>query len=139
MNDWNPLEQQLSGWTPRHPSPKIERKLFPARLPVKRGTPLVPPWRWLATTTSFALLAFVLLAQMNLGPIRASASHPNPLLASLSSSNGNSGLANPPNRHSRQNAWAIVKAVGTFDWTNKPRSLSTTGSFLDGMTNSLIR
>ena len=62
MNELNELEKWLYSWTPRHPSAKLERRLFGARpAPVEALLPF--RFGWLAPTTVALALMCVLFNQ----------------------------------------------------------------------------
>ena len=62
MNKTNELEKWLYSWTPRHPSARLERRLFAARLAPEEA---LLPFRfgWLAPTTVALALMCVLFNQ----------------------------------------------------------------------------
>ena len=139
MNDWNQWEHQLSGWVPRRPALKLKRRLFGATPTAGRESGWPLSWNRLIATAAFLLLAVVVWMEVYQVPINSSASRASSLLASLSLSNQNLASYYSPHRHSHENAWSVVRSsVGTFEWTNAPRSASITGSFLLLKTNSLI-
>src|ERR1051325_1510601 len=105
MNDWNQWEQQLSGWAPRRPSPKVKRRLFPSAPAAKQEMPWVISWHWFAVASSFALLAVMVWSRLYFGPGHPLASGYNSLVANLSLSNQNFASYYSPHRHSSRNAW----------------------------------
>ncbi len=61
-NERSELEKQLLSWTPRRPSPALERRLFAPARPPKEG---LSPFRftWLAPATGALALMCVLFSQ----------------------------------------------------------------------------
>ena len=62
MNEMNELEKWLCSWTPRRPSARLERRLFPAR-PAPEEALLPFRFGWLAPTTVALALMCVLFNQ----------------------------------------------------------------------------
>ena len=138
MNDWNQWEHQLSGWVPRRPSARLKRRIFGDTPTAGQESAWPLSWNSLVATASLLLLAIVVWIEVYPVPIHSSASRTSSLLANLSLSNQNFASYYSPHRHSHENAWSVVRSVSTFEWTNAPRSASTTGSFLLLKTNSMI-
>ena len=63
MNEMSEWEMQLLSWTPRRPSPALERRLFAARAVLAADA--LPPFRlaWLAPATAVLALVCVLFTQ----------------------------------------------------------------------------
>ena len=106
MNDMKELEAQLCSWTPRRPSPAIERKLFRAgrrrqHLPSSESAPSAVRFAWLAPVTAALLLACIVLNQHG-GPTPVGATN-TPMVAMIMS---NQSVA------VRLNAAIVVARVG---------------------------
>lgn len=118
MNEMNPWEAQLRSWTPRRPSPKIERRLF-------------APSRWHFTlprlATVFAPTAACLLLTLagwkQLGQPLAPTDGGAAALVALSLSNQSYAPYLPGNGQSAANR------LDTFEWTNRGYSQSSVRSF----------
>jgi hypothetical protein len=130
MNNLNSLEKQLESWTPRHPSEKLRRQLFPpASVWQPKPAPLVVPgWAKFALVPCVAFLMVLILSaghpkKNNYMAMTGSSSN---VLASLSSNLIACCLMDTQSQ--QMNTW-IMPAGLSFDWTNRGRSLSTTGSF----------
>src|SRR5437879_5820336 len=126
MNDMKELEAQLRSWTPRRPSPAIERKLFRAgrrrqHLPSSESAPSAVRFAWLAPVTAALLLACIVLNQHG-GPTPVGATN-TPMVAMIMSNQ--SAAAYLPG--SFQNGQNIITA-NSFEWTNGSRSTSSIGS-----------
>jgi hypothetical protein len=71
MDEMNPLEKQLQSWTPRHPSPKIARRLFgPDEKPSLRPAPRAWDWNWLSPVAACALTMLVAVHTASRAPGR---------------------------------------------------------------------
>ncbi len=115
MNQW---EAQLRSWTPRGPSPKLERRLF-ERGPRRSALPkLVTVF---APVTVCLLLTLAGLKQFE-GPVLASEDSRAAMVA-LSLSNQSFAPYLPGNIQSAANRW------DTFEWTNRGYSQSSVRSF----------
>jgi hypothetical protein len=122
MNDMKTLEKQLESWTPRRPSPKLQRRLFPAVKGARaHSVPLAALWLPVAA----GACVFLMTAWLAL-PRRAHSS----VMVASSGSNLIAGLS-VPDRSCQMNLWQTV----TFDWTKAGSSLSITGRFGLGRTN----
>lgn len=118
MKKMNTLETQLRSWTPRHPSPGLERRLF--------GTerPHFPISRWITVLTPTAACILLTVSMM-----RQSAEGLLP--------NGNNRAAIVAMGLSNQNFAAYLPGafqptanrVDTFEWTNRGYSNSSMDSF----------
>jgi hypothetical protein len=58
MNDMNQLEKQLRSWTPRRPSARVSRALFPDSQPAEYRPPIAMPL-WLRAAAAACLMALV--------------------------------------------------------------------------------
>lgn len=75
------LEMQLGLWTPRHPSARLERRLFAAgAVPVEALLPF--RFTWLAPATAALMLMCVLFNQ-RYGPTLSAATNPGPMVAMI--------------------------------------------------------
>jgi hypothetical protein len=63
MNFEDIVEERLSGWTPRRPSRRLERRLFGSRS-ADAGPGLAPAWRWLTPASGGVLACLVLGLRM---------------------------------------------------------------------------
>ena len=118
MKDMNPLEEQLRSWTPRRPSPRLERRLFRPRahrfvLP-KLASILVP-------TAACLLLTFAGVKQI--GTPLLVPEDPRVAWVSASLSNQQYIPYLPGNGQSAANR------LDTFEWTNRGGSQSSVRSF----------
>jgi hypothetical protein len=75
------LEKQLRLWTPRHPSARLERRLF-AGGPVAAEALLPFRFTWLAPVTAALMLMCVLFNQ-RYGPALSAAANPGPMVAMI--------------------------------------------------------
>ena len=121
MKELNQLENRLRSWTPRHPSPAIKRRLFPASVAAKVEMPDPIGWRWLAPAMALCILALIVLARTAQSGLGESAS---PRL-SLAMSN----LDFATYYAAAQNDHNIVRT--TFEWTNGAHSTTTAPSVFD--------
>src|SRR6267142_1483734 len=115
-NDMNELEAQLGSWTPRRPSPRIERRLLGRRPAAPAGTAV--PFGWFAPVTAALLLACIVFNQ-HAGTATARATNA-PLVAMIIS-NSSSAAYLPGSFQHDQN----IITANTFEWTNGPRSTSS--------------
>ena len=115
MKEPNDLENQLRSWVPRHPSKKLDNRLFPR----PRATAESPAlWRlsWLApASVSLALLA-LFLSQHNNPAIGSSNSGP---IIAMILSNQSAAAYLPGNRHGEQN-----RLPDGYEWTLGPNPAS---------------
>jgi hypothetical protein len=130
MNNLNSLEKQLESWMPRQPSEKLKRQLFPpATVWRPKPAPLVMPgWAKFALAPCLALLMVILVSadhHKKTSYLAMSGSSSN-VLASLSSNLIACCLMDT--QAEQANTWIMPTGL-SFDWTNRGRSLSTTGSF----------
>lgn len=118
MKEMNPLETQLRSWTPRRPSPGIERRLF-------GGRPLCFTLPKLVTifAPTAACLVLTLAGLKQYGqPILPTGAVTTEMIA-LSLSNQSYAPYLPGNCQSSANR------VATFEWTNRGYSQSSVRSF----------
>jgi hypothetical protein len=117
MKEMNPLEAQLRSWTPRRPSPKIERRLFGSRfyftIP-KLVTVLAP---------ATACLLVTLAGWRQFDQPLLSAGREQAALMALSLSNQSYAPYLAGNLQSTANR------LDTFEWTNRGYSQSSVRSF----------
>lgn len=118
MKEMNPLETQLRSWTPRRPSPKLERRLLGG--PIRRYT--LP--RLVSIFAPVAACLVLTLAGWKQMPAPLLASEdPQVALVASSLSNQNFAPYLPGNCQSAANRW------DTFEWTNRGYSQSSVRSF----------
>ena len=118
MKETESLENRLRSWQPRHPSAKLERRLFgaPARL--------IPKAVWLfGSLTPAAACLLLTLSMLNPGNTGRSLRH-EPLVAMILSNQNYAAYASD-NFRGAQNNLATV----TFDWTNHAISTSSIAPF----------
>jgi hypothetical protein len=121
MNDLNQLEKQLASWTPRRPSAKIRRQLFPTAAEPARHAPLASLW----LSVGAAACVFLMAGWLSL---------PHPVRSTAFAASGGSNLIasmSLPDTSCQWNLWSAV----TFDWTKSGSSPSITGPFGLGRTN----
>jgi hypothetical protein len=122
MNDMNQLEKQLESWTPRPPSPKVRRRLFPVNLvPRDQAAPLASLWISVGATACLCFTSIWLALP------RHSSAH---VFTAVGESNLIAGMT-LPERSCQWNLWTAVN----FDWTKAGSSVSITGPFGLGRTN----
>lgn len=112
----NPLEAQLRSWTPRRPSPGIERRLF-GRHPFQFTLPKLVTV--LAPTAACLVLTVMSLKQQ---PLLPSGGAPAEMIA-MSLSNQSYAPYLP------ENSQSVANRVATFEWTNRGYSQSSVRSF----------
>ncbi len=112
----------MESWTPRRPSPKLQRRLFRATtVPRDYSAPLASLWLPVAAAACFFLTtAWIALP-------RHATSH---VITAVGQSNLIAGLS-LPERSCQWNLWTAVN----FDWTKATSSLSITGPSGLGRTN----
>jgi hypothetical protein len=119
MKEINPLEAQLRSWTPRRPSPKIERRLFrwdqPFHFPVPKLVTVLAP--------AAACLLLTLAGWRQFDPPLLAAGSEHQAMAALSLSNQSFAPYLPGNGQSAANR------LDTFEWTNRGCSQSSVRSF----------
>ena len=81
MNETSALEKQLLLWTPRHPSARLERRLFAARPAPTEALSLLR-FSWLAPATAAVMLLCVLFNQ-RCGSSLPNSATPGPLVAMI--------------------------------------------------------
>ena len=118
MKEMNPSEELLRSWTPRRPSPKLERRLF--RPPVHRF--VLPKLASVLVPTAACLLV-TLTGLKQFGPPLLAHEEPQAALVALSLSNQHFAPYLPGNGQSTANR------VDTFEWTNRGGSQSSVRSF----------
>jgi hypothetical protein len=118
MKELNPLETQLRSWTPRRPSPKIERQLF-GRL---RWRFTLPRLVTVGAPTAACLLLTLAGWRHHGQPILPDDGSPTAMIA-LSLSNQSYAAYLPGNCQSSANR------LDTFEWTNRGYSQSSVRSF----------
>jgi hypothetical protein len=114
----NTLEAQLRGWTPRHPSPVLERRVFgsePLHFSLSRLATVLAP------TAACLLLTVSMFRQsgQELLPDRGSQA----ITVALGLSNQNYAAYLPGSFQPSANR------LDTFEWTNRGYSTSSMGSF----------
>lgn len=114
----NPLEEQLRSWTPRPPSPKLERRLF--RRPPHR---FVLPKLASVFVPTAACLLLTLSGLKQFGSPMLAAEDPQTALVALSLSNQHYAPYLPGN------AQSLANRLDTFEWTNRGGSQSSVRSF----------
>ena len=117
MNEINELEKWLHSWTPRRPSARLERRLFPARSAPEE---ILLPFRfgWLAPTTVALALMCVLFNQRYGAPSSAQTGT-NPMVAMILS-NQSAPAYLPGSFQAEQNNLP----ADAFKWTRGHGSLS---------------
>jgi hypothetical protein len=116
-NEMNELETQLGLWTPRHPSARLERRLFAAgAAPVEALLPF--RFTWLAPATAALMLMCVLFNQRYAASLSA-ATTPGPLVAMILS-NQSAAAYLPGSFKAEQNNLP----ADTFKWTRSRPSTS---------------
>ena len=67
MNEWNSLENQLRSWTPRSPSPRLKKRLFPESEQAVAESPcgFDGRWAWLAPVMGCFLMLMVVSSSHN--------------------------------------------------------------------------
>jgi len=131
----NELETQLRSWVPRHPSAKLERKIFARRSPAAANRTAhaidaaandgpYPSFRlsWLAPATLALLLICVLFNQHNIQALSGT-SDAGPMIA-VALSNQSAAPWLPGSFAHEQNSLPIE----TFEWTNDSGSTSSISS-----------
>ena len=118
MNEKNSLEAQLRSWTPRRPSPGLERRLFPRRSSARRSEMLA----WLVPATVCGLLVTMTLLQP--GDPTFGVSARDHALTDMAYSNQSYAAFLPGSFQSAANR------LDTFEWTNAGGSLSSMDSLL---------
>lgn len=114
----NPLETQLRFWTPRRPSPRVERRLFGTRrlsftLP-KLATVFAP---------TVACLMVTLAGWKQSGQVILPTSGATTEMIAISLSNQSYAPYLPGNSQS------VANRLATFEWTNRGYSQSSVRSF----------
>src|SRR5215831_4524121 len=109
MNETNDLEMLLRSWVPRHPSARLERRLFGPK-PLTNSTGL--GFRWLAPVTAAFVVLCVLMTQRN-GPSNSLATPSNTMIAAALSNQLAAGWL-PGSLTREQNALPAE----TLEWTN---------------------
>ena len=118
MNEMNSWEGQLRSWTPRRPSPKIERRLFsqsPQSPPLPRLVGIFAPVA--------ACLVLTLIGASRIEPPFIRGTGPEAAMVAMSLSNQSFAPYLPGNAQSAANRW------DTFEWTNGGYSQSSVRSF----------
>jgi hypothetical protein len=118
------LENQLRSWQPRHPSPRLRRKLFGAASPEESGLSL----RWLAPAAACLFLALTIVNQEP-GLAASSARH-EPLMGLVSSNLSCTNIL-PENHPAGRNR----VSPASFEWTNRSGSSSSISPFSPGRMN----
>ncbi len=135
MNGWSDMETLLRSWTPRHPSPRVEHRIFggsDADAAFAADATLDPsgsaalehiPFRfgWLAPATVSLLLACVLFNHHNSFVLSESATGGPLVAAALSNQSAAAWL--PGSFQAAQNSLP----VDAFDWTNTSRRSPSSG------------
>jgi hypothetical protein len=65
MQELTSLEKQLQSWTPRRPSAKIARRLFPAAAPARAFFRRAETWSWLTPIAACALTIVLAVQESN--------------------------------------------------------------------------
>lgn len=112
-------EALLHAWTPRPPSPGLERRLFGRP---RSGSPRQVSWVWLSPVTACLLLGGLLLIQRLPPPVLVDAGHA-PLVAMILSNQSYAPYL-PGSFQRNQNRW------DTFEWTKGSPFPSSSGPFL---------
>lgn len=119
MSEMNNLEMQLRSWTPRRPSPKIERRLFtpPRRLffTLPRMVSIFAP------TAACVMLTLSGLRQYGQPLLPVNGVQPEMIAMSLSNQSFAPYLPG--------NCQSAANRVATFEWTNRGYSQSSVRSF----------
>jgi hypothetical protein len=114
LNEMTELEKQLGLWTPRHPSARLERRLFAAgAAPVEALLPFRVTW--LAPVTAALMLMCVLFNQ-RYGPALSAATNPGPMVAMILS-NQSAAAYLPGSFQAEHNNLP----ADTFKWTGVSR------------------
>jgi hypothetical protein len=121
MNTLNEVETCLRDWTPRRPSPSLERRLFP-RTCLAESRPTVG-WLWFSPVAACLLTVLVSTVYRPDGPMAAELRQ-GPLVA-LILSNQSYAPYLPGSFQRNENRWD-----STFDWTNTRGFPSSDGPFL---------
>jgi hypothetical protein len=114
----NLLETQLRSWTPRHPSPGIERQLF-ARVPFCFTIPRLVT----AFAPAAACLMLTLAGLQHYGKPLSPAYEPQAEMIAMSLSNQSVAP------YLAGNGQCAANRVATFEWTNRGCSQSSVSSF----------
>jgi hypothetical protein len=116
MNEMNELEKWLHSWTPRHPSARLERRLFAAR-PAQAEAPLPFRFGWLAPTT-VALTLMCVLFNQRYGAMSSEPASTGPMVAMILS-NQSAAAYLPGSFQAEQNNLP----ADAFKWTRDMGSL----------------
>ena len=126
MNTMNEVETYLRGWTPRRPSPGLERRLFPRPRPAESRPAL--SWLWLSPVAACLLIVLVNSGFRPDGPVAAELRQ-GPLVAMILSNQSYAAYL-PGSFQRNENRW------DTFDWTNTSGFPFSDGPFERGTRNS---
>ena len=111
MNDMSELEKQWLSWTPRHPSARLERRLFAAG-PAAAEVLLPFRFSWLAPATAALMMLCVVFNQRHGGAF-SGAANPGPLVAMILSNQSAAAYLPGSVQAERNNLPA-----NAFDWTS---------------------
>src|ERR1051326_5919635 len=122
MNELNQLENRLSSWTPRSPSPSIKKLLFPKENGAAAADNWAQPisWRWLAPAMALCFGAVLVLAKSD--GARVSDPRHARVMPTLALSNLDFATYFAA---ASQNDHNMLPAATTFEWTNGAHSSTT--------------
>ena len=109
----------MRSWTPRPPSPSLERRLF---RPARAHAPTLFSQAWLSPVAACLVLGGLVFALRGNPPPLADGRH-GPLVALILSNQGYAAYL-PGSFQRNQNRW------DTFEWTNTGHFTSSEGPFL---------